>query len=233
MIFSHLVCDTIVTLAEEIYLCSMEEMYHSVLFRGVDRHSLENLLDGKCRVRDFSKGETIALQDQPYKSLFIVEKGILRAEMTNREGLKAVIEDIQAPRAVAPSFLFASKNRLPVTLTALTDSTVVYIPRNVLLWLMKKDARILENLLNSISDRCFFLSERVRLLQFGTIKSKLQSYFMEQKHNSGSAEFTIPNTQQELADIFGVTRPALSRAIKQMEQAGTIIRKGSRTYEFH
>ncbi len=211
----------------------MEEIYQCPLFLGVDKRTLASVMDGKCRVRDFSRGETVALQDQPYKSLFVVEKGILRAEMTNREGVKAVIEDINAPRAVAPSFLFASKNILPVTLTALTDSTVVYLPKNVLLWLMKKNARILENLLNSISDRCHFLSERVRLLQFGTIKSKLQSYFMEQKHNSGSAVFTIPNTQQELADMFGVTRPALARAIKQMEQAGTIIRKGHRTYEFH
>ncbi|MFA5444153.1 MAG: Crp/Fnr family transcriptional regulator [Bacteroidales bacterium] len=211
----------------------MEEIYNCPLFRGVDKHTLESMIDGKCRVRDLSRGETVAIQDQMYKSLIIVEKGTLRAEMTNREGVKAVIEDISAPRAVAPSFLFSSKNRLPVTLTALMESTVISIPKNVLLWLMKKDARILENMLNSISDRCHFLSERVRLLQFGTIKSKLRSYFMEQKHNSGSGTFTIPHTQQELADTFGVTRPALARAIKQMEQAGTIVRKGIRTYEFH
>lgn len=211
----------------------MEEMYHSPLFRGIDKHTLESLLDGKCRVRDFSRGEIVAIQDQTYKSLFIVEKGTLRAEMTNRDGIKAVIEDISAPRAVAPSFLFASKNKLPVTLTARSESTVVFIPKNVLLWLMKKDARILENMLSGISDRCLFLSERVRLLQFGTIKSKLRSYFMEQKHNNGSSLFTIPHTQQELADTFGVTRPALARAIKQMEESGTIIRKGIRTYEFH
>jgi len=211
----------------------MEEIYNCPLFRGVDKHTLESMIDGKCRVRDLSRGETVAIQDQMYKSLIIVEKGTLRAEMTNREGVKAVIEDISAPRAVAPSFLFSSKNRLPVTLTALMESTVISIPKNVLLWLMKKDTRILENMLNSISDRCHFLSERVRLLQFGTIKSKLRSYFMEQKHNSGSGTFTIPHTQQELADTFGVTRPALARAIKQMEQAGTIVRKGIRTYEFH
>lgn len=211
----------------------MEDIYQCPLFRGVDKHTLESMLDGKCRVRDFSRGETVAIQDQTYKSLLIVEKGTLRAEMTNREGVKAVIEDISVPKAVAPSFLFASKNRLPVTLTALTESAVVYIPKNVLFWLMKKDVRILENVLNSISDRCLFLSERVRLLQFGTIKSKLKSYFMEQKHITGSGTFTIPHTQQELADTFGVTRPALARAIKQMEQAGTIVRKGTRTYELH
>ncbi|MFA5302849.1 MAG: Crp/Fnr family transcriptional regulator [Bacteroidales bacterium] len=211
----------------------MEEFYQCPLFRGVDKQTLGSMLDGKCRVRDLSRGETVAIQDQTYKSLIIVEKGTLRAEMTNPEGVKAIIEDIFAPRAVAPSFLFASKNRLPVTLTALTGSSVVYIPKNVLLWLMKKDARILENILNSISDRCLFLSERVRLLQFGTIKSKLRSYFMEQKHNNGSGTFTIPHTQQELADTFGVTRPALARAIKQMEQAGTIVREGIRTYKFH
>jgi len=95
---------------------------------------------------------------------------------------------------------------------------------------MQKEARILENFLRNISDRSRFLSERLRLLSFGTIKSKLRSYFMELTRDNDYGSFTIPHTHQELADMFGVTRPALSRAIRQLEESGTILRKGPRTY---
>ena len=149
----------------------MEDIHLSPLFRGIDKQTLESLLDGKCRFRDFSRGEIVAVQNQTYKSLLIVEKGTLRAEMTNREGIKAIIEDISAPRAVAPSFLFASKNKLPVTLTALSESTVVFIPKNVLLWLMKKDARILENMLSGISDRCLFYPKESVFFSLGPSKA--------------------------------------------------------------
>ncbi|MEJ1730100.1 helix-turn-helix domain-containing protein, partial [Escherichia coli] len=96
---------------------------------------------------------------------------------------------------------------------------------------MREEGRILENTLRSISDRNHFLSERYRMLRFGTIKSKLKAYFLEQMQGKGNGTCTIPHTQQELADMFGVTRPALSRAIRQLEDSGIIIRKGMRRYE--
>ncbi|MFR3550144.1 MAG: Crp/Fnr family transcriptional regulator [Coprobacter sp.] len=54
------------------------------------------------------------------------------------------------------------------------------------------------------------------MLRFGTIKSKLAGYLLEQMQHNNSSEFDIVHTQQELADIFGVTRPALSRALSQI-----------------
>lgn len=91
---------------------------------------------------------------------------------------------------------------------------------------MHNDSRVLENFLSIISDRSRFLSERLRLLSFGAIKSRLRSYFLELTRDNDYGTFTVPHTHQELADMFGVTRPALSRAIRQLEDSGTIRRKG-------
>ena len=74
--------------------------------------------------------------------------------------------------------------------------------------------------MQSMSDRSKFLSDRVRMLRFGTIKSKLAGYLLEQAQRNNSLIFDIPHTHQELADLFGVSRPALSRVLGQIAETG-------------
>lgn len=209
----------------------MEGYYKSPLFEGLDQHTIDCLLDHNCRVRKYPPGEPVALQGDVYKELFIVDKGLLRTEMTDAEGTRVTLEEIIAPRTVAPAFLFASNNCLPVSIFAVQPSSVVSIPKNKLITIMHNDNRVLENYLRIISDRSRFLSDRLRLISFGTIKSKLRSYFLELTRDNSYGTFTIPHTHQELADMFGVTRPALSRAIRQLEDSGIIRRKEGRRYE--
>ena len=54
----------------------MEEMYHSPLFRGIDKHILESLLDGKCRVRDFSRGEIVPSRIKRTNRSLLWKKGL-------------------------------------------------------------------------------------------------------------------------------------------------------------
>lgn len=209
----------------------MEGYYKSPLFEGLDQQTIDCLLDHKCRLRDYAPGELVALQGDVYKSLLIVDKGLLRAEMTDSEGTRVTLEEIVSPRTVAPAFVYATNNCLPVSIFAVLPSSVLSISKNKLTTIMHNDSRVLENFLSIISDRSRFLSERLRLLSFGTIKSKLRSYFLELTRDNDYGTFTVPHTHQELADMFGVTRPALSRAIRQLEDSGTIRRKGGRRYE--
>ena len=208
----------------------MDKIYNATLFEGLDKEFIDMLLGHTCRIRSYAAGELVALQGAVYISLFIVEEGLLRTEMTDPEGTKVVVEEIAASRAVAPAFLFAENNKLPVSVFAVQPSVIVDISRNHLVEMMQKNQRVLENYLKEISNRSRFLSERLRLTTFGTIKSKLKSYFLEMSNKNKDTLFTIPHTHQELADMFGVTRPALTRAIRQLEESGTISRTGSRTY---
>ncbi len=193
------------------------------IFIGLENEEIFQLLDNKCRIRQYSTGDIIVFQGDKYQSLLIVSSGIVRGEMTNVAGDRMVIEEIGYPRAIAPAILFASDNRLPVDVVALTEVEIISIKRYDLTEILQRDIRVLQNFIRSISDRSKFLSDRVRLLRFGTIKSKLASYLVEQMQAHRSPSFTISHTHQDLADMFGVTRPALSRAIGQLAEDGAII----------
>ena len=200
----------------------MNKIYNSPIFSGLTSIEIDLLLNGKYHVTSYKAGELIAIQGSLYHSLLIIDSGIVRGEMSSVAGNSIVIEEIEAPRIIAPAIIFASDNRFPVTVTAVTDADIVSIKERDFTNLMQADARILHNFVRSISDRNKFLSDRVRSMSFGTIKSKIANYLLSQIKQTQTSEFDIPHTQQELADLFGVTRPALSRAISQIAETGIL-----------
>lgn len=214
---------TFVTLNENSYICPMMNgIFKSPIFRGLRSEETERLLEGRHRETRHKAGDVIALQGDRYLTLLIVDSGTVRGEMTNFAGERVIIEEIAAPRAIAPAIIYATENVLPVDVIAVTDVTIIAIRIDDFTQMLQSDTRVLQNFIRSISDRSKFLSDRVRLLRFGTIKSKMAAYLLEQIQKNGSTAFTIPQTHQELADMFGVTRPALSRAIGQLTDEGVI-----------
>lgn len=209
----------------------MSKIHQCPLFKGLSPDETDDLLAGRFEVKSYRPGELVALQGSLCDQLLIVAEGLVRGEMTDALGRSTLIEEIPAPRAVAPAFLYATENRLPVAVVAAVSTEIVSIRRAHFTTMMQQDARLLTNYLRSMADRSRFLSEKLRMQRFGTIKSKLARYFLElsQRLANGQAPisaFELKHTQQQLADLFGVTRPALARALKQMETAGLIQSKG-------
>lgn len=201
----------------------MNKIYNSPIFKGLTELEIDLLLDKRHSVATYKTGEIVAIQGSHYNNLLIIDSGVVRGEMASSTGNSVIIEDIEAPRVIAPAIIFASDNRFPVTVIAITDADIVSIKLSDFINIMQSDYRVLHNFLCSISDRNKFLSERIQSMSFGTIKSKLANYLLKQIKQKQNIEFNISHTHQELADMFGVTRPALSRAISQIAETGAIV----------
>ena len=209
----------------------MSKLHLCPLFKGLSPVEIDDLLSDRFDVKTYRPGELVALQGSLSDQLLIVAEGLVRGEMTDALGRSTLIEEISAPRAVAPAFLYATENRLPVAVVAAVSTEIVCIRRSHFTAMMQQDARLLTNYLQSMADRSRFLSEKLRMQRFGTIKSKLARYLLELSQRLANGQqpltaFELPHTQQQLADMFGVTRPALARALKQLETAGLIQSKG-------
>jgi CRP-like cAMP-binding protein len=86
---------------------------------------------------------------------------------------------------------------------------------------MQKDQCILSNYLNSISSRTQFLSQRIRFLSFRTIRQKIAHYLLDMAGDR-LAVVELPLSQEQLAEFFGVTRPALARSLGELAREGLI-----------
>lgn len=197
------------------------------LFKDMNTVEITRLLE-VCRhsVKTYSKGEIIALKGARYHSLMILSQGSIAAETIDRDDMVLKKETIQAPALITPTHLFAEDNRLPVNITARTAVHLILIARDDFCAMMQKDERVLKNFLEIISTPNRYISESVVYLTYKTIKGKFANYLLDRIERHGCNDFRNDLTQREMAELFGVTRPALARAIGELVDEGTIYVKG-------
>lgn len=185
-------------------------------FQGLSEEELSGLLKKvNFRVKRYRKGEVIALRGDPCNNLLIIKRGSVKGEMLDFSGKTLKIEDIEAPRAIASAFLFGQNNKFPVDVIGSEEGELLILPKASVIHLFKESQVFLKNYLDSISNRAQFLSTRLYFLSFKTIKGKLAQYILSLS-KPGDRELLLPKTQQEMAEFFGVTRPALARVMSEL-----------------
>ena len=155
----------------------------------------------------------------------LVLRGQVKGEMVDYSGKVIKIEDIYPPGALASAFIFGGRNLFPVNVVSVSDTELLIIEKREFLSLLKRNEMILVNFLDIISNRSQFLSEKIKFLNFKTIKGKL-AQFLLQKAGDDKTEITLEITQNDLAEFFGVARPSIARAIGELEEGGYILSKG-------
>lgn len=199
-----------------------EILCQSPIFRGISPEDLKALFSQiHFQVKTYRKDELIAIGGEICDRLLIIQQGSVKAEMNDYSGKIIKIEDLTAPQPLATAFLFGKQNRFPVTVSATTDVEMVSIPKPEFVKLLQLNSLILNNYLNTISTRAQFLSQKLKFLSFKTIKQKIAHYLLE-KAGDRLQTVEISQSQGQLAEMFGVTRPSLARTLGEMCQEGLI-----------
>ncbi|MDO9633878.1 MAG: Crp/Fnr family transcriptional regulator, partial [Paludibacter sp.] len=154
-------------------------------------------------------------------ALYMLTLGSVKTEMITENGNILGIEIIQAPRPLAPAFLFSDNNHFPVDVTTLEEVEIIKIPKTEIMRLMMTNPDFMQNYLTHNANRTQFLTNRLQLLSIKTIKGKLAHFLMEQA-NGSTKSFIINRNQSELAEFFGVARPSLARSLSEMVHDGII-----------
>ncbi len=197
------------------------------LFTGLDADTIIGLLNKvQHQIIYFKKNEMIAQSGDEITSQMVVLKGSVKGEMVDFTGKTIKIEDIASPRPLAPAFLFGNRNTFPVNIVANEEVKMLLIPKSSFVHLMQINESILENFLSLISNRAQFLSDKIRFLSFQTIKGKIAHYLLQALKNKETDIVLLDKSQIELAEYFGVTRPSLGRAIREMDHDAYIEAKG-------
>ncbi len=196
------------------------------LFDGLTEEEVERIFRNiPYSLRKYRAGTMIAQSGENVNSFRIVAEGTVKGEMIDYSGRVIKIEDIPAPGAIAPAFIFGARNRFPVNVAAVSDAEILVIEKPAFLKLLMLDDRVLINFLDTISNRSQFLSEKIKFLNFKTIKGKLAQYIL-QIAGTGKSSIVLGMKQEGLAEYFGVTRPSVARALGEMEDEGLIVAKG-------
>ena len=194
----------------------------SPLFKGISPDDLQNLFKQiHYQLKTYQKNDLITIGGEICDRLLIIQKGSVKAEMTDYSGKIIKIEDMTAPWPLATAFLFGKENRFPVTVSATSDVEMISVPKPEFVKLLQLNTLILNNYLNTISTRAQFLSQKLKFLSFKTIKQKI-AHFLLEKAGDRLQTVEIQQSQGQLAEMFGVTRPSLARTLGEMCAEGLI-----------
>lgn len=203
-----------------------ELLTRSPLFKGLNEQEIISVLrEVPYHEKKYKSGTLIAQIGEPVNRLMVVLSGTVKGEMVDYAGRVIKIEDIPAPGALASAFMFGPANFYPVNVITVSDTEILVIEKGDFLNLLMKNDSILVNFLNMISGRSQFLSEKIKFLNFRTIKGKLAQYIL-QRDEPAKNVIRLDRTQNDLADFFGVARPSVARAIGEMEKDGLIRAEG-------
>lgn len=204
-----------------------ETLSHTALFRSIDQLVIEELMEKTIyKISIIKKGEFVGMSGDVPKGISIVMKGSVRGEMLDFSGKAITIENIESPNLLAPAFLFGQNARLPVDIIANEETEILFINKAHFVELMQMEGRILSNFLDIISGRTQFLAEKINFLSFKTIREKYLHFILGLQRKTGLKKIVLPQTQGKLAELFGVSRPALAKVIAELNEEGILRTKG-------
>jgi len=199
----------------------MEELKRIKLFANCSDGALEQLLNRPCRRQSYPAGRLMLNAGDPCRSLMVLVEGEAEAMMMSDEGREVLVDRLKAPILLAPAFLFAASNTIPVEVTALTNCVVWHINREAFFETMQAEPTVLRAFLEILSERGHFLSGKMRSFAVKSLRNRVLEYL----ETNGQVSSVASAAQQ-----LGVTRPSLSRMLSDMLDDGLIV-KGEKGYK--
>ena len=199
------------------------------LFRGFSAAKVESLLHRFNGVKKtFSKGETVAHAGLEAKRLFVVASGRLRVYEKTARGHQIFVREICAGEVLGLWILFTPEIACwPGTVVAAEPSVLVSLDMPVVRQMMDlalpEVARFSSNVSKILAREFFSAWRKMTVMNAPTIEAKIQMYLTELNNETGkTGTVIVPFDRNRMAEYFGVTRPALSRALGHMRDRGLL-----------
>ena len=198
----------------------MEEIIDIIIkapvFSGCSKESIREIFAATPhRIRNKNEGSVIAYMGDKCEDVMMLVKGTIYTTMTNQEGKEVVIETLTAPTLLAPAFVYAQKNILPVNIIAKEQTTLLYISSTAFTEVLHSDKLLMMNFISIVSDRCQRLSRRLNDFALQSLRERVVEYL--------KAHQKITSVGW-LARVLGVARPSLSRVLSELKSEGMIER---------
>ncbi len=210
----------------------MDEKYYKLLstmriFKGIREEELKGMLGClKPSVVAFKKNEYMALRGEPLSTIGILLEGQASVVKETPSGGRTVMAVLEAGDTFGEIIVFSSQTDWPNSVQALENSVALFLDKGKLLTQCNKlcpwHKRIIENMLGIISDKAVMLNKKVEFLVMKNLRGKLSAYLLEQYRKNNKLTFMLGINRNQLADIFNVSRPSLSRELAKMKDEGII-----------
>jgi CRP/FNR family transcriptional regulator/CRP/FNR family cyclic AMP-dependent transcriptional regulator len=195
------------------------------LFSELEEEELQQLA-GVVREHHYKKNVTIFHVDDSGNALFILKRGLVKITIEDQSGREIIL------RMLYPTDFFGEMSLLdgePRSATVATQepTEALIIYREQFIELIETSPKILLNMTAALSRRLRRVNELIRSLAFYDVYGKVARVLLNLASEKGRAteQGTIIDlrlTQQELAELAGMSRETMTRTLRDFQQAGCV-----------
>ena len=119
--------------------------------------------------------------------------------------------------------VFCGNDMYVSTVTAKTETKIVFITENQLNDMFNKYPKTAVNYIKFLSDKIRFLNKKLGILASPTAEETILNYITSIANGNGIAE--LPNNMTLLSKSLGISRASLYRALETLESEGLILKE--------
>ena len=180
------------------------------------------LRDGLFRVATIKKGSTIHFEGDACRYLEVVLSGQISIERIDAEGNLMTVAQCRRNEVLGGNLLFSQRPVYPMTLTAVQDSSLLLIEKELLFDLLSKNPGFLKAYLELTSDRANTLGDQIRHYVNKSIRMCLVNFLKQEYSRQKSNPIRLSLSKKMLAEKIGVQRTSISRELAKMRRDGLI-----------
>lgn len=200
-----------------------EILTNSPFFNGLTAKDIKELLQTvNYKIVEYPAKEIYTLAGMPCKYADFILKGELISRMTGLSGKQVQIDRLKACVLIAPAFIFAKNNAMPVSVKTAQHTTIMRMMPSELKHLIDTNERIRMNFIQLLSSIDVFLTQKLRMLSLFTVREKVAYFIMKAAKEQQSRTIKLSNSRQEIADTFGIQKFSLLRCLSEFEDNGAI-----------
>jgi CRP-like cAMP-binding protein len=187
-------------------------------------------IDKKKKTKHFKKGEAVFSEGNPLKGVFCLKNGKCKLSKLAPNGKEQIVRFIRKGEIVGHRSVI-SNSVAHLTVTALEDMDVCFIPKNEILEMFKNNADFSLEITKSICDDLDEANASIANMAQKNVRERLaESLLFFEKIFGVDAEgfISITLTREEIANAIGTATESTIRLLSEFKKDGYIVLKGKR-----
>ncbi len=173
--------------------------------------------------RSFVSGGHVAWKDDPVEHWMVVVDGMVKVEAAAADGRKTTLMGITGGGWFGETALLRG-GRWPFDVIASRATTLGLLPRATFEWLLGSSIAFNRFLLDQVNARLWQFVQRCEHLRFceaGEHVAHCLGELFDQRLYPRTAR-CLPLSQEEVAQLAGISRPTANRALHELERLGVL-----------
>lgn len=205
----------------------MNEIINSVknnqIFNNVNEKELKELIISTRYIeKKYKKDSVIANEGEFCSSIGLIISGTIELQRIYQNGKYIIIKRLKSSDVFGEALIFVNKGKYPATVVSLNDTRILFIRKEDILMLCRKNTQILENFMGLLSKKIIILNDKIKSISYNTIREKVVNYILEESKFGKNTEIKLKESKEGIASYLGIPRPSFSRELMKLRDEGYI-----------